>query len=295
MVHQILAVVLNWNSGPRDLVACVESLLEQTDVDLTVMIVDNDSMDSSFERASTAFSREPRVVLLQTGANLGYAGGNNWALRHPLVEDSSTPVLIINPDARFLDPGGLARLACSLEPGVGAVAPVLLPSVDSPQVEALQATIDFRSGSVGKAGFGSVSRRELPTEPLEADWLDGAAVLFSRAALRSTGLLDERFFLYFEEVDWCIRAKRAGFRLLMQPACQVLHPRGGSFTNSKAAYFYWRNYRLLLSKHPEFHRAARLSYWPRLAKAIVQGRLHRRGALQGMSDTLRGRYGAGRA
>jgi len=215
----VTAVVLNW-CGEEVTRECLASLLAADYPALTILLVDNGSPDGSGERLHSAF---PGIAYLQTGANLGYTGGNNrgigWAL-----DRGAEYVLVLNNDA-VVEPTAVTRLVEAAGAGaqVGAVAPKIL-------YFAAPDRIWFGGGSVSRVRGLGVHRgrgeRDDPTknETLEGiTFVTGCCCLLSADALRGVGAFAEDFFAYVEDVELSLRLARAGYRLVYQPAARVLH------------------------------------------------------------------------
>lgn len=280
-------LVLNWNSG-EGLAELLTDLRLQKGVELEVTVVDNGSTDGSLERAAPEHS-------IRTGANLGYTGGNNVGFRTLGLE---RPVLVLNPDVRLPDPSAVASLARLLdeEPRLAALVPTIRS--DGGAVEYRDSVVDpDRAVAVHRETH--VAGWPEGTPPVkELAWVDGAAVLFRPAALRRVGLFDERFFLFHEEVDWCLRASRDGWTVGIAPDVSIAHARSSSFGGTtKGTYYYWRNLYLLCSLHARRSLPWRLCWATRLVRFCLQRGHLRRGhalqALRGARDALLGRYGPG--
>jgi GT2 family glycosyltransferase len=281
-------LVVNWNSG-GDLRMLLDDLARQSGVDLHVTVVDNGSTDASLEQARAG--AQP-FTLIETGSNLGYTGGNGVGMRAVGPERA---VLVVNPDVRFPQTDGIARLLAILdeEPRLAAVAPVI--RVEGGLLEHLGSVAD-----VERARIHHVETFVAGPAPdlAEIEWIDGAVVLFRAEALREIGGFDERFFLFQEEVDWCLRARRAGWRVALTGRAEVAHRRSSSFGDSqKGAYYYWRNLYLLCALHARGRVGWRLRWLVALLR-FARRRTHLRSgasrrALRGGVDALRGRFGAG--
>ena len=217
-----------------------------------ILVIDNASTDGS---AELPVLDEPDVRTIRNAANVGFARAVNQALA--LARGES--VLLLNPDARLL-PGSLPRLVeyLAAHPEVAVVGPRLLNADGSIQssrrrfptlltgfIESTRLERYFARSRHMRRYYAA----DLPDDrPVEVDWLVGACLLIRRAAIESVGGLDERFFMYFEEVDWCLRLRRAGWRIVSNPAAQVIHHDGRSavqdlarrqihFDTSKRAYY----------------------------------------------------------
>lgn len=286
---RVTAVVVNWNSG-SDLAALVVDLAAQTGVDLAILVVDNGSSDDSVVDAratGVAFGLE------LAGENLGYTGGNNRAAE---IAGPDAHLFVVNPDVGLPDPTAIASLAAALfaDDTLAAVAPAI--ETERGLVEYLDSHIDLARATAEH----TQTHVPFPADatPRVAPWIDGAAMLVRAEARRDVGFLDDRFFLFFDEVDWCLRASEKGWRVALCPAVRVRHRRSSSFTGtSKGLYYYWRNLYLLCQIHAP-GRAWRWHWARKLARLSVRPVVIRSfnsfSSLHGGLDAVRGRFGAGR-
>ena len=220
------AVVVNYESGPL-LTSCVRSLLADPSAgEPELVVVDNGSRDGSV----AMLTRElPTVRVLESGTNLGYAGGANRG-----VAATHAPIVaVLNSDVE-VTPGCAAALVARLdsEADLAAVGPVIR-NPDGSQYPSAR-TDPSPLDAVGHALLG-VTRpsnrftrryRQLdvdPALPRDVDWLSGAAVWLRRSALQSVGGWDEHYFMYMEEVDLCRRLRRLGWRVAYEPGGAVMH------------------------------------------------------------------------
>jgi GT2 family glycosyltransferase len=195
-----------------------------------------------------AQSRFPALTVHLPGRNAGYAAGNNIAFAKT---SGQSPVLVVNPDVRIRDPAMVRQLFCALEnePAAAAAAPIIRN--DAGEIEYVGSQVDFRRARVVHSPT-HVSEWPSDAPSLDLEWLDGACLLLRRQALEAVGGFDERFFLIVEEVDWCLRARDQGWKLLLVRDCEVAHQRSSSFAGStKSAYYSARNTYLLFHKHAE--------------------------------------------
>ena len=222
MTARVAAVVLAWN-GRQDTLACLRALQRVTYPELSIVVVDNGSTDGGPEAVAAEF---PAVRLLPLGENRGFAGGVN-AGADAALGDGADAVLLLNNDATvepdFLEP--LVDAACA--EGVGAACAQILDSATG-LIWYAGARYDPRRGHQGRhTGYGDPPL--LPaTAPYETERACGGAMLIPRAALEEVGPLDETLFAYAEDVDWSLRARRAGLRILVVPASIVHHRVSGS-------------------------------------------------------------------
>lgn len=233
----VLTVVLNYKTAEMTLRA-VEAVKDAMDgLSGGIAIVDNDSQDGSFEMlsgevASRDWDAEGRVRVIKSPRNGGFGAGNNVGIRAGLADGSAPDyVYILNSDA-FPAPDALRILLDHLEatPETGFAGSY----IHGPDGDTHLTSFRFPSIASefeGSIHFGPVSRLlrkyrvpiETPTETRTVDWLAGASMLMRQSVLDEIGLFDETFFLYFEETDLCLRARRAGHQTDYVPASKVAH------------------------------------------------------------------------
>jgi len=234
-----------------------------------VVVTDNASGDDSAARLEAAVSANgwgDWATIQPLEQNGGFAAGNNAAIRPALVgTDPPRYVLLLNPDT-IVRPGALRALVAFMEgrPEVGIAGSRLEESDGTPQRSA------FRFPSVlgeleGGLRLGLASRflarwvvaPDVPAGPGPIDWVAGACMIIRCAVFEAIGLMDEGYFMYFEEVDFCHRARRAGWPCWYVPAARVVHLVGQSsgVTDSRAArqrrpgYWFRARRRYFLSNH----------------------------------------------
>jgi GT2 family glycosyltransferase len=238
MVH-LAVVIVSWNVRGL-LVACLRSLfadLGKLDLEAEVWVVDNASSDGTPEIVEEAF---PNVRLIANQENLGFAAGNNLALRE--ISDLESPadyVWLLNPDTEVL-PGATAALLSVLDsyPQVGMVGAKLLNPDGSLQQSAFQfpglvqlifELLPLPARLYETSLNGRYPRRLYARErPFAVDHPLGATMMVRANVVAQVGLMDEEYRMYCEEIDWCWRMRKAGWRALCVPAAQVIHHAGQS-------------------------------------------------------------------
>lgn len=275
---RLAVIIVSYNT--RDLLRrCLQSLRDEIDATARVIVVDNASADGSAAMAATEF---PWVEVIPAGRNLGFAAGNNLALRTLGFESSDPPalpeaVLFLNPDTE-VRPGAIARLQQFLQgtPRAGVVGPALVYPDGRFQHSAFhfptlwQIWFDFFTWP-GRYVESSLNGRYPRAQyaagaPFRVDHPLGAAFMVRAAAICQVGLMDEGFFMYAEEIDWCLRARRAGWDCYCLPTAVVVHHSGGSTRQCRRSMeeALWRSRFRLFEKHygPLFVAAARaLVHW----------------------------------
>jgi len=245
----ISVIVLNWN-GVDDTLACLDSLAALTYPNFNVVVVDNGSTNDSLARLRP-YSAPYSMKLLETGLNLGYAGGNNMGIRHAL-ETGADFVLVLNNDT-VVASDLLERLVEEAVrwPDDGIYGPVILYE-DQPEVIWTAGEFyDRKKLSVVHMENGNEFNHP-GYESKEVEYLVGAALFLSSATLRATGELETKYFLVYEESDWCYRAKRKGFRCRIVTNAKVWHKVGSSFGSEASplrTYFSARNHLLFAERN----------------------------------------------
>ena len=239
---RVTVVVLNWN-GLADTLACLESLGHSEYPALDRVVVDNGSTDGS---VSAIHKRFPAVTVLENKENLGYTGGNNRGLRHALAQGADY-ALLLNNDTEVA-PDMLGRLVEAVESDsqVGLAGPTIYYYGQPDVIWSAGGMANWRHGSTTMVGVDEPDRGQFGVEPRTVDFASGCALLARSEVLKQVGLLDERFFAYFEEVEWCVRAARAGYKTVHVPAAHIWHKIAPSArAASPLAHYYMTRNRLL--------------------------------------------------
>ncbi len=283
----IQVIVVHYRSRGM-LLDLIRDVARQSDVDVDLHVVecgDDGSVASALE--------EFTFPIEYPGENLGYCSGNNLTMRDMMR--SGSPICLINPDVRLPDPLTLLHLSEILEkqPGIAAVAPSI--RTGEGYIEYTGSKIDLTRACAIHTGT-HVRGWNSDTPPfIEMPWIDGACWMLRSEAVREVGLLDEQFFLFSEDVDWCIRARQKGWRVGVLRDSEVRHERSSSFGNStKVAYYAWRNSFLLCKKHEGYGKWT--YFWLRAVLQFTVQRRHIRSgmasaALRGARDAIAGRTG----
>lgn len=219
-------VIVTHNSGPL-LGGAVASAVNQAGAQ-HVWVVDAESTDGSVEALPTG----PGSVKVLHVANAGFAAGNNRG-----IEAGDAPfVLLLNPDAELLA-GALPALLATAQthPCAGIVGALVLNVDGTVQANSygrfptLRTTITLHLWRIGqRVRRNSSLSPKRPASTTSVDWVTGAAMLVRREAVAEVGFLDEGFFLYYEDVDWCRRMRARGWEVLLEPAAHVVHHLGRS-------------------------------------------------------------------
>lgn len=281
----VMVIIPHWNRR-EDLRRCLWSLGRQCYPQQT-LVVDNASSDGSAEMVGRDF---PSCLLYRCERNLGFAGATNIGLQSAL-EAGLDYALLLNNDT-VSDPAMIQQLVRFAEedPARGIVAPNVY-LLDAPE------RLWSAGGEIALARCHCRQLTESSGEPRRVDYASGCALLVSAAVIERVGLLDPRFFMYFEEVDWCLRARRAGFEIWHVPQAKVWHAVSGTLGEASAAVHYYmnRNRLLLMQKNLGFPAALRVmssEYLRALLVAKLRGERTRARALwMAMADFVSQRFG----
>ncbi|MHA3704359.1 glycosyltransferase family 2 protein [Jatrophihabitans sp. YIM 134969] len=229
-------VVLNWNGGD-DTIACLCSLASG-DLGVVRYVVDNGSTDDSADRVERSGLAD---VVIRTGANLGYAGGNNAGLERVLA-DGFTHVAVLNNDT-VVAPRAISELVATLVARPDATSAAVSPRIDVED----DGRLWFAGGVVDRGWPRHLQPPEVAGRSgvVETDLLTGCALVAHRDVWARTGGFDEGFFLIFEDSDWSVRARSRGVTLLVDHDVTVAHKVSRSFRAPRerrlASYYFVRN------------------------------------------------------
>jgi len=259
---RVLVLVLDWN-GARDTFKCLASLRGlRFEGEYRVMVIDNGSREPIGPHLERGFGWVDHV---RNEVNLGYAGGNNVGLKRAL-EERFDYACILNNDVTVTG-DFLSELVGAARSGsrVAAAGAKVLAAGEPGRLYMTYGEVTYRQSLVRLCGWRRRDRargggREAPRE---VEWVPGCCLLMSVEALREVGLLDEEFFAYHEDADWCARARKKGWRVLYVPQAVVYHrgnaSLGGRRYVSARAYLSARNSILFARKHATRAQKAKLA------------------------------------
>jgi GT2 family glycosyltransferase len=292
----VIIVVLNWNSG-NDTVACLESLCSLDYPNYEIVVIDNGSTDNSLKLIQ---HHDPFINYIETGKNLGFTGGNNIGLQYALDQGAEW-IMILNNDT-IVGPDLLSRLigVGSVVPEVGILGPMVYHYDDKLTIQSAGGYLDTHWFPI-HLGQNEYDIGQYQN-PRPVDWISGCAILVRREVFEQIGLLDERFFMYSEEVDFCLRARKIGWEIIHVPSAKVWHKgvQRDYRPSSIVTYYSTRNRLLMLSKHQAplsvrfytlFQMARTIISWSIKPKWREMG-THRDAMSQGMIDYFRQNWGA---
>jgi GT2 family glycosyltransferase len=254
-------IIVNYNSGDK-LKECVTSVTAHNS-DAEIIVVDNASTDKSLVLLEPLLSQSPHLRLLNNTINKGFAVASNQGA----AKATGDYLLYLNPDC-IIYPDTLQKLAESIEqyPGAGMAGGLLLNPDGSEQAGGRRAVPTpwrtlvraFNLSALAKryprlfADF-NLHKQALPDKPVEVEAISGACMLVSRAALEAVGGLDEGYFLHCEDIDWCMRFRRKGWKILFIPDARVTHYLGVC-GRSRPVFVEWHKHKGMIRFYRKFFR-----------------------------------------
>jgi GT2 family glycosyltransferase len=248
---RVAAVITNWNGGEENL-ACIDSILAQGIEPNDIVFVDNASVDGSPDQVE---QRYPGLVVLRMTENTGYAEASNCGARHALAAGADA-ILLVNNDAA-LTAGMLALLLEAFEehPEVGIVGPRVLYKDRVDLLWSAGGALTWRQNLSTLLGHDRLDAERWRIDR-DVDYIPGCVMLIRQAVLDEVGLLDPKFFAYMEDIDYCLRARDAGFRVRMIGRAAALHrvshTTGGGY-NPRRKYMMGVNSIWFLRRHARPH------------------------------------------
>ena len=244
----VYIIVLNYKNL-ADTVACLASLHNIKYKNYHIVVVDNDSQDGSCEYLK---EHEKDCCILQSGENRGYAAGNNIGIRYAL-EQGADYVCILNNDVEA-EPDFLTKLVRYLEsaPDVGMTGPVVYEFAERDRIQSAGFSITVGRGGTKPLLQGKTRTAIRADKKVEfCDGLGGACLLVKREVLEKAGLIPENYFLFFEEMEWCLTIRKKGYKLATVLTAEVYHKGSATLkkTGTLSRYYMARNQALFVRRN----------------------------------------------
>lgn len=239
----VAIVILNWNNAD-DTLACLESVSDLDYPNCYTLVVDNGSIDDSVERIRLNY---PTIEILETGDNLGYAAGNNAGIRY-VLQKGADYVFVLNNDT-LLEPTMLQKLVRFAEthPKAGVVGPTMYCIEPQETLYAAGSFINWRKGETWNRGiYQPAAQYKYLQQPEKVDFITGCGVLARRELVEAVGGLSPMYFLNYEDVEWCERARRHGYEVWYVPEAVMWHKDSASFKQGSPAHNYYLTRNALL-------------------------------------------------
>ncbi len=278
----VYVILLNWNRCD-DTVECLASLYASSYSPLHLLVVDQNSSDGSSSRIRFMY---PDVEIIELIQNVGFARGMNAGIRHAL-DKGATHLLLLNNDT-IVAPEMITQLVAQLQPDVGFVGPVVF-YYDHPEIV----------WSIGneihpillEMTLNREWKRKIPKQPVIREFLSGCAMLLPRETVEIVGFFDERFFMYYEDLDYCLRVGRKGMQIRLVPNARMWHKvsaSSGGRESPHERYHMGRSSGLYFRKNMTLWRAPFIIFF-RIGSAILWSwRLSRQGRWDSLVAYWRG-------
>jgi hypothetical protein len=296
--NKVTVLILTYNEALFT-TECIASVLQSARVEAEVIVIDNGSVDDTFDKLKSNFGG--RITLIRNEKNLGAAGGRNQGIECFLSNSKNRYLLLLDNDT-ILKKDTLYEMLHLLhdDPKIGVVAPFEY-YYDHPDVISYAggAYIDWGRGSF----YGSMQGEARKTGEIvrELDVAPSGFILVKREVFERAGGFDSRYFIYFEDPDWCLRARKAGYKIAATSRAELLHRTSQSLGMETPSFYYYRtrNRFLFMEKNADsFHRLRFNCYFayefimltlPTLVLNKMWKQL--KAVCAGIVDHLRGRYG----
>lgn len=295
---KVSIIILNWNQR-KDTAECLESLNKLEYKNFSVVIVDNGSSDGSFEYLKGKF---PHITLIRNEDNLGFAEGCNVGIRHALSTGTDYILLLNNDTFAEKDVLDVLVRTAEADKDIGVLGGVNCSYDEPSKLIEIGTNLNWWTGFTRKENLKAIESGSINT-PQPIQGVTGSVLLIKKEVIDKIGLLDARFFIYYEDTDWCLRAGRAGYKVLYVPRAKVLHKTEAAFGKPQAPflYLYTRNLPLFMLKNcPRIFLINFFIFY--ILKLAGRGLLffiigkwkECKAIIYGLTDFLRGNFGKGR-
>lgn len=281
-MKKVAVIILNYKL--KDLtIRCIKSVLSSSYGNYLVVVVDNNSGDG----IEKEISNMPKTSFTQSGENLGYAGGNNLGIKKALQQNVDY-IFVLNPDTE-VEGKTIENLLKAAEENLADIAgPKIYFKEKNKKIIWYAGGIFDRDNVLGShKGVNEKDQRQY-NQNEETDFVTGAAILIKSTVFDKIGLFDERYFLYLEDLDFCLRAKKAGLKVMYLPEAIVWHSNAQStgLGSKLQDYYITRNRMLLASKFLSLR--TRIALFREVFKSIIDSTKRK-----ALIDFLTGSFGKG--
>ncbi|MFN8491990.1 MAG: glycosyltransferase family 2 protein [Caldilineaceae bacterium] len=236
MDKPLYSVIVNWNLA-EETASCIQSLFAAGAQPGQIVVVDNGSQDNSPEKLSKQFGA--RIQLLASATNLGFAGGNNWAIQQILAQGAEWILLINNDTYVAPDFFQVLEMTVRQQPAYQIIGPLIFYHDEPTRIWSMGDRLIF-----GTLITRALRRNQIAPTTLapfiEVDFLNACCILVHRSVFERIGLFDLAFFMYAEDADFCWRARQAGFKLGCSTQARLWHKVSRSTGPHHPAARYWR-------------------------------------------------------
>ena len=242
----VFIIILNYN-GIKDTLELLDNIVKLDYSNYKIIVIDNASSDGS----NLELKKITNIDLIENNKNLGFVGGNNIGIKFALKQKADY-ILLLNNDT-IVESDFLAKLVNAMESdsGIGLTGSKIMNYNDRQKIWSAGGGIKKWSKKTFQYGEGKIDDGSYD-EPKEVDFLSGCCLLIRREVIEKIGLLDDDYFMYYEDVDYCLKAKRAGFKVFYVPQSVIWHKVANSSSRSFRDFYRMRNYILYMNKNFRF-------------------------------------------
>jgi GT2 family glycosyltransferase len=236
MIPEVYIVILNFNSG-EDTVNCIKSLEKINYANFKIVVVDNASKDNSLDIIKNKCTFDKLIV---SEENLGYANGNNIGIRYAL-ENNAEYICILNNDTE-VEPDFLNILMDRMvkDGRIGIIGPCICDFKEREKVQTMGADINLYTG-LAQGKFKNYDYSRVGNMELKVDYLGGACFVVRKKVFETVGLIPENYFLFYEETEFCLRTKKAGFDIVSIGSSRIFHKRSATIAKFKGLSYFFLN------------------------------------------------------
>ena len=253
---RVSIIILNWN-GAEDTIECLESLKNINYPCYNVIVVDNGSRDKDAELLKERFGAY--IHLIENARNDGFTGGVNVGMKYVRDNCQADYILLLNNDT-VVAPGFLSEMVrvVDRDPTIGIAGAKIFYYDEPEQLQSVYCRVNLLTGQPIQTPLmidGNIRHRVTDRGQYdsikEVDWVTGCCFLIKRVVMEGIGLLDERYFYYWEETDYCYRGRQAGYKTIYVPQARVRHKGGRSVKKvwGRSRYYMERNRFLFMKRH----------------------------------------------
>lgn len=269
-MDNIFLILINFNNYAMT-IECVNSIVQSTYKNYSIVIVDNASSDDSYEKLSTFYNEQQMVYVIKASENNGFSAGNNIGIDFA-IKHGAEYIMLLNNDT-VIDKEMIALLHAKADKHT-VTLPKMFYYSDPKVIWYAGGKIDYKCGNIKHIGQ---DRRDsaMYSSELLCSFMTGCCALIHKSVLQSVGLLDESYFMYGEDVDYSIRLKKKGIRILLVPMAKLWHKVGGSSSSNKLNIYYDTRNKLLLMDKYNFSKYAKVKYRLKIFLLYIRGIIKR--------------------
>jgi len=288
MKHGLIAIILVNYNGFDDTVACVQSILKSSYTEYKIILVDNGSDDKERILEDRFLKTNTDIVISET--NLGFSGGNNIGIQYAKEKYDPEYYLLLNNDTVIVD-NTLSELVShsNLVEKTGLVTGKIYYYSKPKTTWYAGGIFNFNTGIADQPSAGISLHKEI-NGCVEVTFVTGCEMLLHKSVLTQIGLLDEEFFLYAEDTDYCCRIMQAGYKLVYVPSAVIYHKVSASAgkQSDMQQYYMMRNNCYIIKKYCKYPAYGYARKWYRVAREILQGKSDLRIQVKAWKDFNRG-------